>query len=169
MNKQLEAKKVLAALKLKKQPKFDSFQEVGEYVTDYLYVKHDVDRDCINNGHCFVWLFLVWSLWKKSDELEIITTDGHVFFKHKGKYFDSDHLKGTKKLGDIAFAYEDEVTPVNIDQMLWFWTQCGLYKETLRDYAKKIIPKTYKKVKSLWNDPEGEDANLGDIYITVNS
>lgn len=169
MNKQLESKKVLTALKLKKLPKFDSFKEVGEYVTKHLYIKHDVESDFINNGHCFVWLFLVWSLWEKSEEFQIVTTDGHVFFKHKGKYFDSDHLRGTKVIEDIAFATDEDVTPVTIDQMLWFWTQCALHKDVLRDYARKIIPNTYKRIKLLWNTASGDDAKIYQIYSTVKS
>jgi len=160
MNRQLNPKLVLKAMNLRDIPQFETVEEVGTYVTEYLWTKYAVDKYSINHGYCFIWAFLVWSLWQ-GKECKFVSTEGHVFIKCGRYYYDAKHVNGTTIKGRISDT--DKYKVITVDQLFWFWGQVGRRKHEFRQVVREMIPNLYKKVRKKFIIGENEDG--GAIYL----
>jgi hypothetical protein len=144
MNRELDGSKVRMALNVGKLPTFTKFEEVTEFVTNYLIKRYRLycARD-INNGYCFVWGYLVWALW--DGKVSFYTSDYHVAVRYGDKYYDSEHIRGTDYPELILGDYE-YLGFLNVYQMVWYWARCGYEKHVLRRFVRLTNKEVYKFV-----------------------
>lgn len=128
--------------------KFDDFSGLCHFVTGYMVDKYDLDDTAeINCGYCFVWAYLVWSLWKK-DDVTFLTTEAHVVVHHDGLYYDSEHENGhpdhRELLGPVRMYHRKLV---DVKTMCWYWARAGGCKDELRRLVRKFDSTAYVYVR----------------------
>lgn len=55
------------------------------------FFKHHKSPDIINEGECFIWAYLAHLVFK---DVEIWYMNSHAFVRYRGKFYDSERLKG---------------------------------------------------------------------------
>jgi hypothetical protein len=114
-----------------KLPDPENIQEVTRMVTDWCCREYRTDPYWLNNGWCYYWALLVWSL--TSEKLNVkfrnIGYYKHVVVELDGTFYDSCHQKGTIFESDFSpFGYFDK-EPKNTAEMCQFWLHNGKYPD----------------------------------------
>lgn len=142
MNSQVKAQELLAYYKKEKVPAFEHFSEVCVFVTHTMIDHYDLHgpRD-INYGYCFIWAFLVWSLWRKPEDITFVSDDGnHVIVKCGELYYDSESCEGKKSVRFFDINFDDSFN-LNVKQMAWFWSRHGRHQMEFRRLVRHFYPR----------------------------
>ncbi len=75
-------------------------------ITKEFFPDYD-DVSVINEGECFIWAYLAFLIFK---DVEIWDVNCHAFVKYKGKFYDSEVLRGSPDWQDLP-ATEDADFP----------------------------------------------------------
>ena len=62
------------------------------------FFKHHKSPDTINEGECFIWAYLSHLVFK---DVEIWYMNTHAFIRYRGKFYDSERLKGESDWRDL--------------------------------------------------------------------
>ena len=99
------------------------------------------DVSVINEGECFIWAYLAHLLFL---DVEIWFNDCHAFVRHRGRFYDSERLKGSLDWADLP-ATEGGGVPkrYSIKDFRHEWTtqpkRFGTTWEEIEGRARKLL------------------------------
>ncbi len=171
MNQAVNAKKLLEEIKSNAGtdgvPSFennrDGFIALGNYVTEWMMDRYNIcSPGNINWGYCFIWAYLVWSLWPHGG-VTFKTSTGHVVVKWNNLYFDSENPNGTKNVNNIdGFGQGRAAKHVDINIMAMYWSRCGTRAREFRTLVRKTCPSLYNYMRSFdirtWKNTDAFDS-----------
>lgn len=131
-------------LNVEKLPRSQRIATVGRFVADKMMEKYSITAYDINSGYCFIWAYLVWAI-VQDESISFQSNYNHVVVSYKGKFYDSDHITGSKLLTKMEFFSSDSGDTMDVEQMCRYWSRHGYRAAELKKAMRLSAISLYRK------------------------
>ncbi len=120
---------------------------IAQFTTDVMCDRYGLSPYSINNGYCFIWAYLFWSIAKDKMEVRFKSNHNHVVVEVDGKFYDSEHILGERRLSKMEFfeaRRADEAEDYDITEMVAYWSRNGCQAWEFRNAVKVSAVQLYR-------------------------
>ncbi len=148
MNITVNREKLKEHLEIVRIPGYRRPNSIAQFTTDVICDYYGVDPRRINQGYCFIWAYLFWTLAKDKMEVRFKSNYNHVVVHTGGRFYDSEHINGMSELSKMPFFEARralEADDYNIVEMAQYWASNGLQAHKFRGLMRVSARNLYRK------------------------
>lgn len=144
MNATIDRDALAKFLDVDKLPRSRRINIIGRFVAERIKDKYSISAYDINNGYCFIWAYLVWAI-LQDETISFQSNYNHVVVSYKGKFYDSDHITGSKLLTKMEFFGYNSGDTMDVEQMCRYWSRHGYRASELKKAMRLSALSLYRK------------------------
>lgn len=121
----------------KELPDQNNIDEIRQFVTDFMMRKYDFfDEDCINQGRCFIWAYLVWAL--SVPGVRFVSHCNHVCVQSGNEFCDSRFISPNKRFVLRCEHFRIKMYHWGVAKMVAYWCKFGIHSGEFFELVRKL-------------------------------